>query len=576
MDWRKSFVIRIFLILLACFIVLLTMAGIGVYIQARQTVGMEFIRLNQSALNQMAGATGNSLAEAIHFCNRVAANNRILKLVKNPGENTEKEIHGILTALQGEFDSSHTNGASLTEVYVLGSDGLQVSPYHSELYSWKQIAEDPRCASLMDGSADVVLLPVHYEPRSKDVMTYSFQIVCPMRDLLNGEPQGFVVVNTSELLLFKPCSSFENGNTSLQIIDCDGLIQSGRDKRKIGTDYGWNRSQLESLRFDKRIKNGIVDGKLRLFAEIPASNWLLVEDLDEQMVFGTLIDVRNTIFLSIGVGAVLAIAAIAVLSRKLLHRVSRIRDGMEKTIQDDLSVRLVVEKDDEFGSIEDSFNAMVEEMNNLITTVRRSEQEKRVAEMDFLHAQINTHFIHNTLTSIRFMLEMGQTEDAGEMLFYFSKLLRDTLTRSSEFIPLSKEMDTLKSYVKLQWYRYRNAFEASYDIDEEVLNIQVPALILQPVVENAIFHGMEKDFIHIRISACKKDGNLLIVVEDDGVGMSDDTRKTILKKDVPLNHVGLRNVHERIQLCYGAEYGLRIDSQVGRGTKITFTLPAET
>ena len=193
--------------------------------------------------------------------------------------------------------------------------------------------------------------------------------------------------------------------------------------------------------------------------------------------------------------------------------------------------------------------------------------------MDFMYAQISSHFIQNTLTSIRFMLEMGRHEEAEEMLFYFSKLLRQTLSHSDEFITLRQELDILSSYVGLQSHRYQNQFEVSYELEDGVQECRVLRLILQPIVENAIFHSVGHTLVHICIRAYRKEKSLIMVVEDDGIGMSQEVRDNIMKKDVKLNHVGLRNVHERIQLYFGEEYGLTILSQEGKGTKVIFTMP---
>jgi len=244
-------------------------------------------------------------------------------------------------------------------------------------------------------------------------------------------------------------------------------------------------------------------------------------------------------------------------------------------VKGDLSVRIKVDGDDEFSRIEAAFNSMVEEINRLIDEARQSERQKHIAQMDFLQAQINSHFIHNTLTSIRFMLEMDQVREAGEMVFYFSKLLRQTLSRSTEFIPLREELDTLKSYVMLQSYRYQDTFEASFDFEEETLDASVPVLILQPVVENAIFHGASHGNSHIHICGFRENGNLILTVEDDGQGIPREKLGKILKKDASMNRVGLRNVHQRIQLIYGEKYGLSIDSRLGEGTLVRFTLPMD-
>ena len=306
---------------------------------------------------------------------------------------------------------------------------------------------------------------------------------------------------------------------------------------------------------------------------ISGTDWYLVEWLDSAIAFEPLTQVGSVIMAIIALCGVLLFCALSLTARRLQQRVNRINDKMEQVIQGDLSVRIPVEHSDEFGRIESEFNSMVAEIDRLIREVRQGEQQKRLAELDFLQAQINPHFIHNTLTSIRFMLEMGKVREAGEMIFYFSKLLRRTISRSNEFITLEEEVRTLEDYVNLQKFRYQDSFEASYDISPQTLNARVPALILQPVVENAIFHSVGRSMVHISISARREDSQLILVVEDDGVGMSRELRETVLHKDVQVNRVGLRNVHDRIQLNYGKEYGLAITEREGHGTRVTFRLP---
>ena len=311
-------------------------------------------------------------------------------------------------------------------------------------------------------------------------------------------------------------------------------------------------------------------------APIAGTQWMLVMHTPTRHVFGTLWGLRNvSLMLTLGCGLA-AVVLVLLSARRISLRTRRIRDAMEAVVQGNLSVRIPVEADDEFGQIEAGFNTMVAETGRLIDEVRQSERQKHIAQMDFLHAQINSHFIHNTLTSIRFMLEMERVKEAGEMIFYFSRLLRQTLSRSTEFIPLREELDTLKSYVMLQSYRYQNTFEAHFDFAEETLEASVPVLILQPVVENAIFHGASQHYSHIYIRSFCQGNHLIVTVRDDGVGIPQEKLDKIFKKDASLNRVGLRNVHQRIQLTYGEEYGLSVDSQPGHGTEVRFTLPMNT
>lgn len=570
---RKSFVVRLFSGLLVVFLILLTAGTLGVYAFARQSVGTEFIRLNQASLSQLAASAGRVLADARSFGETVSVNSKLLEIAASPDDSGKKQARSILVDQLSEFNTTHTNNNALMEAYVISSSGLNVSAYNSDHFTWESIQADSRCAPLLDGEVDMVLLPTTYNANERGIMIYSFQMVFAMRDLFSRESRGVVVLDLSELLLYNQYRGFATDDIRLAVMDSEGQILSDKNKKNIGEFYGYTSAQLAELSSNTQVSQRISDGQFLLYERIPGSEWLLVERMPTKVAFASLNQVRNETLSSILLCTVLAVVALVITAIHIFRRVMRIRDKMGEVITGDLTVRIPVDRDDEFGHIESAFNSMVEQIGHLIEAVRQSEQQKRAAEMDFLHAQINSHFIHNTLTSIRFMLEMDKVHEAGEMVFYFSKLLRQTLSRSSEFIPLRDEVDTLKSYVMLQHYRYQDAFEVAYDFPEDIMDVDVPTLILQPVVENAIFHGVGHSFTHIGISGHKEGQTLVLVVEDDGVGMSEQVQQSVLHKDVSLNHVGLRNIHDRIQLNYGQEYGLRVESQKGRGTKITFTLP---
>nr|WP_284693953.1 sensor histidine kinase [Paeniclostridium ghonii] len=253
----------------------------------------------------------------------------------------------------------------------------------------------------------------------------------------------------------------------------------------------------------------------------------------------------------------------------------KIKDKMEAVMKGDLEVEVEVDRDDEIGQLQRSFNSMVKRLHTSIENIKMYEKQKRVAELSFLQAQINPHFLYNTLSGIRFLVSMDKTEIAEEMLYRFTKLLRSILPRASEMITLEDELGNIKNYVELQKMRYPNCFEVDYEFDEKIKKYKIPSFILQPIVENAILYSMEKEnnkgCIHIKGYKIK-DGTR-IIIEDNGIGMSKDKLDHVLNKEASINSVGVINVHERIQLNYGQNYGLKIESLEGKGTKITFILP---
>jgi len=574
MRLRNSFVVRAFSLLLAVFLILLAVGNVGIYQYSRKAVSEEVIRLNQVSLAQVAESIEQTLEELCEFGKRIAINTQIQNLLEEgSGVMAEQEARRVLMTMLSEFNDTHMDGVTLVEPHVIGSNGTRISVYSSDKFSWEEIQQDPDCMVLLTGETDVVLRPTARYGNGQGVMGYSFQIVLMMRDLLDGKVRGVVVLDVSELALHRIYRSYQEEQIELQILANNGIVISNREKKIIGTDGNLEHILPKNTMANKKWSEYVKGKSFLLYEEIEGSDWILVEQMPIEMVLGTMTDVRNVTLLVTLLCAGLAMLAFAWMARNVLQRVVRIKSKMEEVIGGDLSVRVEVGRDDEFGKIESAFNSMVEEIGHLIEKVRQSEHQKRTAEMDFLRAQINSHFIHNTLTSIRFMLEMDKVKEAGEMIFYFSKLLRQTLSRSNEFISLQEEIDTLQCYVMLQSYRYQGAFAASYDIDEDVLDVAIPSLILQPVVENAIFHGSSERFTHIQIRARRDQDHLLITIADDGVGMSEERRKAVLRKEASMNRVGLRNIHDRIQINYGTEYGLGIESQEGVGTTITFILP---
>ena len=571
----RSYTLRIFCLLFAILLTLLTVAGIFIYAYTGQLLGEEFFRLNDAQLKQVASSIGSSISVVRSFGKQLSVDSRLLGLLEEPdGKAGNASASALLSTSITEYISSHQRPVNLINVAVYGANGLYADAYnHVQSTSFVSLMERADCAALRDPSTESLLLPTECRKGESGVMIYTFRMLLPIRTLFGGDLRGIVVLDISELFFFSQYRSYLDDEVLLAVTTQEGSVVSQQDKMCIGAFCGYDPSEMLRRNQKKKISSRITDGNLILFQLIPGTEWYLFEQLSVRTAFAALGKVR-TLFLCV----ILATGGISLLAllfgaQKLTARTQTIEKALTRVSEGDLSVRVPVRGDDEYGHIEASFNDMAEQLQNLIDQVRRSEQGKRIAEIDFLHSQINTHFIHNTLTSARLLIEMGKADAAGEMIFYFSRLLRRTLSRSAEFIPLREEISTLRDYVNLQNYRYPDTFEAAFEIAPETEDCYVPSMILQPIVENAIFHGAGGAFTHIIIRSARQGDTLELCVEDDGVGISDEQQRSILQKDMPLNHVGLRNVHERIQMCYGAQYGLRIESTLNVGTRITFTLP---
>lgn len=223
---------------------------------------------------------------------------------------------------------------------------------------------------------------------------------------------------------------------------------------------------------------------------------------------------------------------------------------------------------------------MVIRIRDLIEENKREHEAKRQSDLNALQAQINPHFLYNTLDSIMWMAECGKNEDVVEMVTALARLFRISISKGRRVIRVAEELEHARNYLFIQKIRYKEKFTFNIDADEDTLNLKSVKLILQPIIENALYHGIEYmvDEGHIEIKAKKRDGYLYFTVEDNGLGMDEKTRYKLLHTDDEIisdqgSGVGVRNVDERIKLRYGTEYGLSIESEIEQGTKVTIKLP---
>ena len=230
-----------------------------------------------------------------------------------------------------------------------------------------------------------------------------------------------------------------------------------------------------------------------------------------------------------------------------------------------------------------SVQSMVSTMRHLMEDILRQEEEKRRSELDVLQSQINPHFLYNTLDSVVWMTENGRTQEAVAMLTALARFFRISLSKGSSIIPIGDELEHARNYLAIQKMRYKNKFFADISVEQGVERLYTVKLIIQPILENAIYHGMEyadgDGEIHIR--AFREGENMVIEVEDNGPGMPEQVVEQLLNPGISVSAarpggtgIGLRNVHQRIQLTFGAAYGLTIRSEPDRGTVVRICLPA--
>ena len=292
--------------------------------------------------------------------------------------------------------------------------------------------------------------------------------------------------------------------------------------------------------------------------------------------------IRTYSLIIAGVTVLVALVVALFFTSGIARPVIELRSLMKEAEEGNLGVRFEGRQEDEIGFLGKSFNTMIEEVQKLIDMVYHEQQSKREAELKILQEQIKPHFLYNTLDTIQWMAQEHGAEDIVRVVGALTTLFRIGISRGKEMIPLKDELQHVRSYLVIQKARYEDKFDFSLCAQDELLPLMVLKLTLQPLVENAIYHGIKERRGHgsIRIEALDREGMLVLRVCDDGVGMTErkleELRAELHGARAPSasqGGYGLSNVNERIQLSFGLKYGLRFESAPGRGTTVEILHP---
>ena len=378
--------------------------------------------------------------------------------------------------------------------------------------------------------------------------------------------------------------SLSNGQGYLYLIDGNGeiiyhprqqLIYAGLQEENNLTaaaySDGTHRERFQSQRRQVTVKTVGYTG-WKLVGVVPVET---LRDNYSQLLLFAMFVVIFSIFLLVFVNLRLS-EWITAPMKKLELAVRELEKGAE-------SVDFDVDGPYEVEHLSRSVQSMVSTMRHLMEDILRQEEEKRCSELDVLQSQINPHFLYNTLDSVVWMTENGRTQEAVAMLTALARFFRISLSKGSSIIPIGDELEHARNYLAIQKMRYKNKFFADISVEQGVERLYTVKLIIQPILENAIYHGMEyadgDGEIHIR--AFREGENMVIEVEDNGPGMPEQVVEQLLNPGISVSAarpggtgIGLRNVHQRIQLTFGAAYGLTIRSEPDRGTVVRICLPA--
>lgn len=403
-----------------------------------------------------------------------------------------------------------------------------------------------------------------------------FHIAMRLRDL-DSNPIGYLMLdfNTSQIRdIFR--ETVGTSKMSLYLLDLQGNQVLAKENNDISVSNGnidyMIRNDNGSLKQSKGDTLYYIN-----FYDLDVNQWKLVASVP----INDYLKSSQTIFLYNAVMLLLYILVIVIMGLKFSSSASknlnRLKEGAEALRQGELGNISIEKTGDEIEELGHMFNAMADNIRNLINEVYVTEIKVKEAQFNALQAQINPHFLYNTLETIHYMIVIGDKR-AIEMVQLLGDLFRVGISRGEKFVTVEQEINHVRLYLEIQRIRYSNRFKVVFDIDEAINSLYTIKFLLQPIVENAIYHGIElmEDEGLITITGKLENGNLKLCVSDNGEGMDAHTLNDLYDKlegRVKSKSIGFLNVHDRIRLYFGSQYGLKVESIVNKGTEVTILLP---
>ncbi len=550
---------------------------------SEQIISQQISLLNSNTLNQVAKNVDFLLDQVIAVVNICNQNNDLESDLKKSPADPYLQLKSTQRIQAKMLNYSYALGWVKYQMILIGENGniysnpdgiARVTRENIARYGWyHQMLRDPE---------EIFWLSTRPSFIKGDTERY-FTAAKPLQ---NGYSKGFygiLLLSVAESNLYDIYQDSLNNGNQMMIIDSAGTIVSHAERENAGEISPQRKQLLKIIRDGSPNRHRIIAlNRIQYifnYKPIARTDWYIINIIPLTVFSDKIYGLGLKILLLSLCSILLAVAAALFISRKitlpLIDLSARIkqRHRMETAAAKSSFV-------DEMDVVTKEYDHIIAELERTINNLVKEQEEKRKAELRTLQAQINPHFLYNTLNSIKCLVWTGQVELIEPTIHALVNLLEQTIGgEGNELIPLADELDNIRSYMYIQNIRLNCEIELLFKVPPDLNPYQIPKLLLQPIIENAIFHGIEPKNKpgRIYIYATENDSALKIEVLDDGIGMDRETIANIFGGEHHLSNrfsgIGLKNIDERIKLYFGSQYGLAIESEVGVGTSVVLTLP---
>jgi two-component system, sensor histidine kinase YesM len=565
-------------------IIIIVILGVISYRIAERSIEEEVRKSSMKTLEQIAFQISLLVDNIINMSNLMYVDQNVARALRTEDPFEQSRFDTVLRELF--YNYSYVNSLLEYNIAIYGRNGKSytVLPYGDDgaAKRWRSLEElkaEPWYPAVVAKDGVILWLTSHQVGGGARPETV-FYAVRLIKDEITGQPVGVLVIDFAEKRVRDAYIGLPTDSSVIFLTDETGRVISRQQNVRDGLIEGWNLpSALLGEQTGSRLES--LDGHrmLVIFHTIGKTNWKLVQIIPRSHLLAGLNTIKFFIILTSLLCVVLGLILSLYIARLISGPIDRLIACMRQVQSGNFAApELDTAREDEIGQLNRGFSKMTGDLKQLMDDLIREQEQKRRAELNFLQAQINPHFLYNTLSTIRLMVNMGKAKSADSMLITLVKLLKKTLSKDEELITIGEELETLRNYVTIQQYRYDN-FEVAYDVDESLLNYRMIKLTLQPLVENAIFHGLHSRGGKgtVRITAKRWEKGIRIQVTDDGDGIAAHVLPTLFAEKEDRNllgGLGLKSVRDRLALHFRPPYGLLVNSTPGAGTTVEIRIPA--
>lgn len=498
------------------------------------------------------------------------------------GEETDPEARGrILNQFKTILDSR----SDILNLGIIGENGRMLINNAQRLTNPDlDIHTQEWYTNALEGSASSYLSSSHVQHIISGERPWVITLSRGIRNKSSkseNQKEGVFFIDLNYSAISELCNQSMVGNQGYAfILDADGNIVYHPQQQQL-----YNELQTENISLIMGTdKDTVLSGKgsaekLYSISRSEKTGWTVVDCVRVEELLRKS-NKAQSLYVLVAMGLmIVALFFSRFISRSITQPIQQLCDSMARVQEGDFSVSdVVVDSQNEIGSLTKSFNVMTHRIQDLMEQNIREQEAKRKSELKALQSQINPHFLYNTLDSIIWMAEGKKNEEVVLMTASLARLLRQSISNEDEVVSIGQEVEYARGYLTIQKMRYKDKMEFQIDVDPSILHIPLIKLVLQPVIENAIYHGLKYKESKglLMVKGFRKNGNAVLQVIDNGVGMDQETLDHIYEKhkvNYQSNGVGIYNVQKRLQLYYGSEYGITYESEKGVGTTATITIP---